>query len=242
MSTRPIVSEAALAVALLAAGTVMAQPACRVSASGPPPQVVELYTSEGCNSCPPEDRWLSGLKGQPGVLPLAFHVDYFDNLGWRDRFGDAAHSRRQKEQLRLNGAPAAYTPQVVVNGRDRRTAKVEAPVNAGVALTLQREGDRLVAQLSSQATAPITLAGFWAATENDLSSAVGAGENAGVTLHHDFVVRDYRKLKPLTLKPGDAMTLDYAGLGTDGRRAVALVLSDAASGRPVQALRWSPGC
>jgi hypothetical protein len=228
---------------LLASATAMAQPACRVSAGGPPPQVIELYTSEGCNSCPPEDRWLSGLKGQAGVLPLAFHVDYFDNLGWRDRFGNAAHTRRQKEQLRYNGAPAAYTPQVVVNGRDRRTSKAHAaPVNAGVGLTLQREGDRLIAQVSSQAAAPLSLAGFWAATENDLSSAVGAGENAGVVLHHDFVVRDYRKLKPLTLKPGDTLTLTYAGPLNDSRRTVALVLSDAGSGLPVQALRWSPGC
>ncbi len=83
------------------------------------PTLVELYTSEGCSSCPPADRWLSQLKGQDDVVALAFHVDYWDRLGWKDRFASAEHTQRQAQQQRSNGARFSYTPQVVVNGRDR---------------------------------------------------------------------------------------------------------------------------
>src|SRR5439155_369615 len=74
----------------------------------------------GCNSCPPADRWLSGLKGRSDVVALAFHVDYWDRLGWVDRFADAAYTRRQVEQQRLSGGGFVYTPQVLVDGRDWR--------------------------------------------------------------------------------------------------------------------------
>ena len=81
--------------------------------------MVELYTSEGCNSCPPADRWLSTLKADPAVVALAFHVDYWDRLGWKDRFASAAFTARQAAQQATNGARFSYTPQVVVDGRDR---------------------------------------------------------------------------------------------------------------------------
>ena len=77
---------------------------CRVTSGEQQAQVVELYTSEGCNSCPPADRWLSSLKSQPGVLAAAFHVDYWNSLGWVDRFGSARHTERQAEQSRSAGA------------------------------------------------------------------------------------------------------------------------------------------
>ena len=92
--------------------------------------MVELYTSEGCNSCPPADRWLSKLKADPAVVALAFHVDYWDRLGWKDRFASAAFTARQAAQQASNGARFSYTPQVVVDGRDRTDwsrATVSAP-------------------------------------------------------------------------------------------------------------------
>ena len=92
----------------------------RRAAPRPSPPVVELYTSEGCNSCPPADRWLSKLKADPGVVALAFHVDYWDRLGWKDRFASAAFTARQAEQQASNGARFSYTPQVVVDGQDRK--------------------------------------------------------------------------------------------------------------------------
>jgi hypothetical protein len=250
MSTRPTVSEDWIAAALVAALVAMlaslpavAAPveACALQASGTPPTVVETYTSEKCSSCPPVEAWLSTLAGDRSVLPLAFHVDYFDDKHWKDRYSSAAHTRRQKEVLAASGAPGIYTPQVLVNGRDRSLPPIPAAVDAGVVVEMQAEGGRLLAQVSSQASRPLELAGYWAASENGLSSYVGGGENAGLTLKHDFVVRDYRKLRPFRLLPGTPVRLTYEG-ELDGSREVALVLTDPSSGRPVQALRWKPRC
>lgn len=90
----------------LASPRVLAQPmpACRASSGDRITPVVELYTSEGCRSCPPADRWLSGLKRDPAVVAIAFHVSCWDRLGWRDRFGHAAFTQRQAEQRRVNAA------------------------------------------------------------------------------------------------------------------------------------------
>jgi hypothetical protein len=215
---------------------------CRAEAQGPPPRVFELYTSEGCDSCPKVDAWLSTLKGQPGALPLAFHIDYFDKLGWKDRFSSAAHTRRQKEMQAYSGVPTIYTPQVLIDGHDTRAGEPPpAAAEAAVQVSLQREGTRYKAQLRSMAARPLALIGFWALTENGLSTQVTGGENMGRKLEHDFVVRDYRKLRPWTLAPGETLSLDYEPAVQGGMLELALVLQDSASGRTVQALRLS-GC
>src|SRR5436190_11160269 len=112
-----------LAIAASAAcaghGSARALDACTAASTRSVAPVVELYTSEGCNSCPPADRWLSRLKADPNVVALAFHVDYWDRLGWKDRFASAAFTARQAAQQASNGARFSYTPQVVVDGRDR---------------------------------------------------------------------------------------------------------------------------
>lgn len=230
-----------VALATLPAVVAAEPPACALKAGGTPPTIVETYTSEKCSSCPPIEAWLATLAGDKSLLPLAFHVDYFDDKRWRDRYSSPAYTRRQKEVLAASGASAIYTPQVLVNGRDRTQPPLPAAVDAGVEVEMQAEGGRLVAQVSSQASGPLDLAGYWAASENGLSRYVGAGENAGLTLKHDFVVRDYRKLRPFKLARGAAVPLAYEG-ELDGSREVALVLTEASSGRPVQALRWKPRC
>ena len=93
---------------------------CSVRAAGAPRAVVELYTSEGCSSCPPADRWLSTLKASPDLLALGFHVSYWDRLGWPDRFASAEITARQQLLARNAGRAQVYTPQVVVNGDDWR--------------------------------------------------------------------------------------------------------------------------
>jgi hypothetical protein len=239
---------AALAAGALAAGTLPAgaADACSAQSAAAAPPVVELYTSEGCDSCPPADRWLSSLKRDPAVVALAFHVDYWDRLGWKDRFGSAAYSHRQKEQLASNGARFPYTPQVVVDGRDRPDwPSLRMPLNAPPApslvdVRLQRDGDRVEATVRARAGAPARLAAYWATTEQDHASNVQAGENAGVLLHHDFVVRDYQPVGAWSAAPEATRTLQYAlPAGGDPRhaRAVNLVVVDAATGRPLQALK-----
>src|SRR5258708_2194386 len=83
--------------------------------------IVELYTSEGCDSCPPADKWFSTLSfKRDGVVPLAFHVDYWDYIGWKDRFGRAAFAERQRETVTRQGSRTVYTPQLMLDGRDAR--------------------------------------------------------------------------------------------------------------------------
>lgn len=203
--------------------------------------VVELYTSEGCSSCPPADRWLSTLKRDPAIVALAFHVNYWDRLGWRDRFATPAFTQRQGEQRAVNGAPYNYTPQVVVQGLDRRDwfarpLPVEVAGRPRVDITLARDAQGVGATVTPRAGAPERLAAYWALTEDGHRSNVGAGENSGATLAHDYVVRELLAVPPWQ----GAATLQFVPATpapTGHPRAVNLVVVDAASGRPLQALR-----
>jgi hypothetical protein len=185
--------------------------------------VVELYTSEGCSSCPPADRWLSKLKADSGTVALAFHVDYWDRLGWKDRFASAAYTQRQALQQASNGARFSYTPQVVVDGVDRKdwsdlSAPPTAPTQraATVVMTLARDGERFsatVQPLASDAkvgTAPIRLAAYWAVTEQGHVTAVKAGENQGAKLQHDFVVREYQPVAAWAAHAAAPATLQFS--------------------------------
>jgi hypothetical protein len=167
------------------------------AASGPiRTRLLELYTSEGCSSCPPADRWLSQLPRDAGVVALAFHVDYWDRLGWKDRFAQAAFSQRQRDRNRLTGW--VYTPQFMLDGADfrgwHRGLPARAPVPAQAHLTLSL--DTLPGHIDTRTEVRYasTAAGrnarlYLALTENRLSSSVTAGENARRTLRHDDVVR-----------------------------------------------------
>ncbi len=121
MSGKRTINAMILGGCLMGSAAVAADPACRaVSGAGTLP-LVELYTSEGCSSCPPADRWISksfapGTDGRAGVL--AFHVDYWDRLGWPDRFARAEWSKRQDSIARASASPTVYTPQVLLQGRD----------------------------------------------------------------------------------------------------------------------------
>lgn len=254
---RAIARGERLLLALVGAGSLVgaaqaADPAggCTARSGANTPPVVELYTSEGCSSCPPADRWLSKLTGQPDVVALAFHVDYWDNLGWKDPFGNAAHTQRQSQQQTVNGARFSYTPQVTVNGIDsRHWPSLRLPIKAPAATSpvqvqLSRDGDRYTAVVQPTAGAPERLAAFWAVTENQHVSAVKAGENRGETLAHDFVVREYRPVPLWATATEGAKTLAFspasAGRSAAHPRQVNLVVVDATSGRPVQAVKL--GC
>lgn len=227
---------------------VMAAGSCSATSGPNAVRVVELYTSEGCSSCPPADRWLSKLKDQPGVVALAFHVSYWDRLGWKDRYASPAYTQRQSEQQRVNGARYSYTPQVVLDGHDEpRWHALPLPAageqRARLQLSLSREGATYRALVTPEAGAPQRLAAYWALIENGHSTAVKAGENEGATLTHDFVVRDYQPVAAWTAAPGKPTTLSYSPqTNADARypRGAVLVVLDADSGRPLQALKL--GC
>ena len=242
-----IAFAAAAAVAAFAQTPSLAADTCSAHSAATVPPVVELYTSEGCDSCPPADRWLSKLKADPNVVALAFHVDYWDRLGWKDRFASAAFTARQAEQQASNGARFSYTPQVVVDGQDRKdwpgiaTSLAADRPAAPVEVLLARDGDRVTATVAATARSPKRLAAYWAVTEQGHSTAVKAGENRGVTLQHDFVVRDYQTVPAWTPRTGAPQALAFqlpARADAAARpREINLVVVDADSGRPVQALK-----
>ena len=246
---RSTLATAALATLVLGGASVaQAADACRARTGDAVNPVVELYTSEGCSSCPPADRWLSTMKDDPRVVALAFHVDYWDRLGWKDRFATAAWTARQSSQQSVNGARFSYTPQVVVDGRDApdwprlRTPPAASAGAAPVGISLERTDAHVTAVVTPGAKSPKRLAAYWAITEQSHVSAVRAGENEGVTLRHDFVVRDLRPVAAWSA--GEApkkLDLDLPGAADPAHaRNVNLVVVDADSGRPVQAARL--GC
>ena len=241
-----------LAPALLLgfAAAACAAPECARMDERAPSSIVELYTSEGCSSCPPADRWLAGLPRDGSVLALAFHVDYWDDLGWADRFGDAAYSARQRQIQSASGARFVYTPQVVANGRDfpawRETAPAALPALAADAprLSLRRQVAQLVAEIGP---APgLRLAGYWALLEDGHSSQVARGENTGRALMHEHVVRRYEPLAPWA-GAAAAQWRWTPPAATAGHAAQAVfVLTDGSGGRPLAARQLSlagkPGC
>jgi hypothetical protein len=166
----------------------------------PRPAVVELFTSEGCSSCPPAEALIGELAQRPNVLALAFHVDYWDDLGWRDRFGFAEAVERQRGYAKTLHLSSIYTPQVVMDGRadfvgsNRRAITAALADNRdGVAVTLTvRDGEILVDLGASAAATPCDV--LLVAYQRSAVSAIGRGENAGRTLTEYNIVRTVRSL------------------------------------------------
>lgn len=208
--------------------------------------VLELYTSEGCSSCPPADQWASTLKGR-NIVVQAFHVGYWDYIGWVDRFAAPAYTARQRELAARNRLRSIYTPQVVLNGRDwpqwggdpSRIAGKGEP--ARLALALRRLEDNqfeaTVAPAGAAGTAP-AWAAYWTVTEHGHNSKVKTGENAGEFLKHDFVVRQYTPAGTYPGADGAARKLGFRSIAaTPGHeRQVNLVVFEPQSGKTLQAL------
>jgi hypothetical protein len=193
---------------LLCAGLADAQSraaAPRLAASRP--TVVELYTSEGCSSCPPAEAQIGRLAQQNDIIALAFHVDYWDDLGWRDRFGLPEAVTRQRQYAHTLHLPSVYTPQLVIDGQrdlvggggDGAIAASAAAGtggggrNPGVALALAVQNDSLMVTLGAQpqqSACDVLLVGYLP----QASSRVTRGENAGRELHEFNIVRSVRTL------------------------------------------------
>jgi hypothetical protein len=211
--------------------------------------VIELYTSEGCSSCPPADAWLSQLKAaqkEGKVVAQAFHVNYWDYIGWKDRFAAPSYTQRQRELSARTNLNSIYTPQLAKNGLTIRdygspTALIAAnePAKASISLS-QLEANRFEAKVE------VMLGTAWSAyftvTEHDHISRVNAGENKGETLKNDFVVRQYVPLGQFT----GNQSLKFSSIaptvtaGKEHPRQINLVITDSKSGKTMQAL--SMGC
>jgi hypothetical protein len=160
--------------------------------------LLELFTSEGCSSCPPAERWLTGLKEAQGLwkkfVPVAFHVDYWDYLGWRDPWASKAYSVRQRAYAASWGRPTVYTPGFVLDGKEWRERPLpkNGPPSSSVAAGVLKvtSADRKHWQVSFAVSAAdgTRYEAHAALLENDVTSDVNAGENKGRQLKHDFVV------------------------------------------------------
>lgn len=157
--------------------------------------VLELYTSEGCSSCPPADRWLSRFKNDDRlwkeIIPVAFHVDYWNYIGWEDRFSSAAYSNRQRRYASSKGLRTVYTPGFLLNGNEWRSffgprkLSLDNGAGAGVLAAEVNDQNIHVSYQHRQANdyiINIAVLGF------DLETEINAGENRGKTLTHDFTV------------------------------------------------------
>jgi hypothetical protein len=172
-----------------------------MSASAPVrPKVVELYTSEGCSSCPPAEALLGELATRPDVVPLGFHVDYWDDLGWRDRFSLAAATERQQWWGEVLGLPSVYTPQMIVEGRRSVLGSDRAAVEAALAepdASISVEAQLAAGQITVKVGAfpgPLKYEVYAIAYLPNAITAIGRGENAGRTLTEWNIVRSWRKL------------------------------------------------
>lgn len=222
---RHLTSLALLATCLLTMTDAVAAETCAARSGAQTVPLVELYTSEGCSSCPPADRWLSRSLRSDSANFLAFHVDYWDDIGWPDRFASPAYSQRQRQRVAATGSRTVYTPQVMAGthvqgnwhkpGAWQRTLKEQRqpPPRAALTLGLQRAGKGWQAMLGAAPIgAPVVGAQVWLARYVDAQTTkVRAGENRGVALRHDRVVRQLSGPWPL----GDAAVSQRIALSAD---------------------------
>ncbi len=235
----------ALALLMLLSLSAVAGPGSFGSFASGPRQalLVELYTSEGCSSCPPADQWLAKLATDESlwreVVPVAFHVDYWDYLGWPDRFANARFSDRQRRYARLGATRTVYTPGVMAGGREWRGWWQNEPLPTGSAragvLTLH-ENDGAISLTYETERSLKSLNGHVALLGFGLRTAVRRGENAGRELAHEFVVLDWQQT---TLSRNDGVftaSLRRPGTEVDAERFALAAWVSQGQGPPLQAV------
>jgi hypothetical protein len=206
-----------LAATSLLAGIAFAAP--------PRPAIVELYTSEGCSSCPPAEALVERLAKQPGVLPLAFHVDYWDQLGWRDRFSMKEATQRQQDLARAMGLATIGTPQLIVDGHHAvwgvdqdNLARVLKTPRSDVPFSLERSGADLLVRTPAREgrdVYDVYVVGYLPQTVTH----IGKGENAGRTITEVNVVRFIRKIGQSSSSAGE-WKFPLASLPSDASHVV----------------------
>ncbi len=195
------------------------------------PTVVELFTSQGCSSCPPADEILGKLKLRDDVIALTFPVDYWDYLGWKDTLASPAFSKRQRDYAKARGDRQVYTPQMVINGRIHVVGNREKAVESGiktvasdesVKLSMWEDGDaiRVSADVNNAAKSPSSgKATLWLVLFKGAETVkIGRGENSGSTIVYNNVVR---QMTPIGMWEGKSMNitlpkLQFLAAGYDG--------------------------
>ena len=209
--------------------------------------LVELYTSQGCSSCPPAEAWLGELKQNPllwkTVVPVAFHVDYWDYLGWKDKFANPAYSARQARYRREGHVASVYTPGFVVNGEEWRgwIRKKSLPQDSDTPgrLTIDLRNNQLVATFHPSNGLKESLNLNLAILATGVKAKIGGGENHGRTLPQDFSVIHHQTLSSENGIWSNHLQVPEAAPGT--RLALAAWVSRKGDQKPLQATGgWIP--
>ncbi|MCF2872198.1 DUF1223 domain-containing protein [Octadecabacter sp. G9-8] len=185
------------------------------------PVVVELYTSQGCSSCPPADEMMHSLAQRSDVIPLALHVDYWDYIGWADSFADPAHTRRQNQYAHVAGASSIYTPQMIIGGQDHviGTKPMDVAdliqrhngVQTGTQIALRRSGDRLqITGQTAQALPSGTVVQVVRFSPQETVD-IRRGENAGRTLSYANIVTEWNTVGQWSGRGALDMTVGLTG-------------------------------
>jgi hypothetical protein len=210
--------------------------------------LLELYTSEGCSSCPPAEAWFSGLKESPGLwkdfVPVAFHVDYWDRLGWRDPFSDRQFSDRQRAYADLWHSENVYTPEFVFSGKEwtgwtvRKSVPRPSGTRVGVLKVSSTDADRWQAVFQPVNTADGNYEIHAVLLPGGVSSDVKAGENRGRRLNHDFAAVNLATV-PMTRSEGmfrGHLVLARPPGMSGGDLAIAIWVTRAGNLEPIQAV------
>jgi len=230
---------------VLAAAVVVALGSAPVQvAEAPSPTVVELFTSQGCSSCPPADKFLGELAERPDLLALSIHVDYWDYIGWKDPFASPANTRRQHDYARTLKLRYVYTPQMVIQGMSHATGSdrssvlgriTEAQALPRLPVTIRHAQGRI--EITVAAAGPAAgngaakqEAAVWlAAFDLRRETAIKRGENGGRTLAYHNVVRNMVRVGTWT---GEALSLSSALADLGGRpEGCAVIVQSLATGR-----------
>ncbi len=234
-----------VASAILGAIMLAIAPAGAGDASPVPghPVVVELFTAQGCSSCPPADRLLTELGGESGgrIIPLAFHVDFWNHDGWTDPFSSADWTKRQVAYAKKLGLQQVYTPQAIVDGSvelvGSRGTELRAAVDAAagkpaaaIALKLEPVESKVRVQADVELPEALSKSGSWelvfAVYETGLVTPVRSGENGGKTLQNDYVVRTLRRGDRVRATSTQSATLSLDKSWNRERLGVAAFLQD----------------
>ncbi|MDR3375097.1 MAG: DUF1223 domain-containing protein [Ancalomicrobiaceae bacterium] len=209
-----------------------------------PKAVVELFTSQGCSSCPPADALIEKLSADRSIITLSFPVDYWDYLGWKDTFAKPDFSIRQRDYAQERGDRAVYTPQIVVDGRSHvvgsdavaveRAVATETTHRGGlpVALSVDMVGDALVAHVGAAADPAAAKATVWLVKFGRSEVVtIGRGENSGRTVTYTHVVKE---MQPIGMWKGQPMSIELprVALMRSKNCGYALLLQTDNDGRP----------
>lgn len=246
----------AVLMATLAVSSAQAAGHCSATSPAHRVAVVELFTSEGCSSCPPADQWLSKTVQQLSsdqFLALSMHVDYWDYIGWKDPYAQKRFTERQYAFRNLGHTSAVYTPQVVLGGLEyrnwRSASQLEQTVRqinkdaSPVQIVLTAQGlsetnNTLTVRADVLASLPLPSTGaqvYLAVFENKLSSHVNAGENSGVTLHHDRVVRQWLGPYAINGRWSEQWEVQIPAGWNRNQVGIAAIVQDTRTGVPLQA-------